>query len=56
MVAVLNVQVLFGSKMNILLLLLPLAFISSGVHWPSGVSFLFALLPLCSLAEVCGCK
>lgn len=44
--------VLLGSKMNLLLLLLPFAFISAGVSWPAGATFILALLPLCSLAEV----
>lgn len=45
-------QVLLRDKMNILLLLLPLALVSHGVKWPAGVTFVLALLPLCSLAEV----
>lgn len=43
---------LLDSKMNLLLLLTPLAFASAGAGWPAGVTFLLALLPLCSLAEV----
>jgi hypothetical protein len=45
-------QVLLRDKMNILLLLLPLALVSHGIKWPAGVTFVLALLPLCSLAEV----
>jgi hypothetical protein len=44
--------VLFDNKMNVLLLLTPFAFISAGVGWPAAVTFILALLPLCSLAEV----
>lgn len=45
-------QVLLRDKMNVLLLLLPLAIVSHAVKWPAGVTFVLALLPLCSLAEV----
>lgn len=45
-------QVLLRDKMNVLLVLLPLAIISHALKWPAGVSFVLALLPLCSLAEV----
>lgn len=45
-------QVLIDSKMNILLLMLPFAMVSANVGWPAGYTFVLALLPLCSLAEV----
>lgn len=48
-------QVLLRDKMNVLLLLLPLAIVSHAVSWPAGVTFVLAVLPLCSLAEVGGC-
>jgi Ca2+:H+ antiporter len=46
--------ILLESKMNILLLLMPFAFISHAVGWPSGATFMLALLPLCALAERLG--
>jgi hypothetical protein len=51
--------VLLRDKMNLLLLLLPVALVSHAVKWPAGATFVLALLPLCSLAEVrrglCAC-
>jgi hypothetical protein len=49
-------QVLLKDKMNLLLLLLPLAVISKAAGWAAGATFLLALLPLCSLAEVRCCS
>ncbi|GBG00092.1 calcium proton exchanger [Raphidocelis subcapitata] len=46
--------ILLGSKMNALLLLMPFAFASHAVGWPSGATFMLALLPLCALAERLG--
>lgn len=45
-------EVLLGSKMNALLLPLPFALVSHAAGWPPGATFVLALLPLCSLAEV----
>jgi hypothetical protein len=50
--------VLFTSKMNILLLCIPFAFVFRYKNVGDGVTFVFALLALCPLAEVrvvCGC-
>lgn len=47
-----GLQVLLRDKMNVLLLLLPLAIVSHALRWPAGVTFVLSLLPLCSLAEV----
>ncbi|KAF8055733.1 cation/proton exchanger 4 [Scenedesmus sp. PABB004] len=47
-------EVLLTSKMNVLLLLLPLAAASQLAAWPPGVTFVLALLPLCPLAERLG--
>lgn len=44
--------VLLGSKLNLLLLPLPLALAAQRAGWPAGAAFVLALLPLCSLAEV----
>lgn len=44
--------VLFTSKMNILLLCIPFAFLSRYTHWGDAPTFVFALLALCPLAEV----
>jgi hypothetical protein len=44
--------VLLKDKMNLLLLLLPFAVISKAAGWAAGATFMLALLPLCSLAEV----
>jgi hypothetical protein len=38
--------------MNVLLLPLPFALASHAAGWPAGATFVLALLPLCSLAEV----
>jgi hypothetical protein len=45
--------VLLKDRMNLLLLLLPLAVLSKGLGWSHGATFVLSLLPLCSLAEVC---
>jgi hypothetical protein len=47
--------VLLGSKLNILLLPLPLALASPALGWPAGATLMLALVPLCSLAEVSAC-
>jgi hypothetical protein len=51
-IVLLGLQVLFSNKMNVLLLLLPLAITSKSLGWAAGATFLLSLLPLCSLAEV----
>ncbi|KAF6253255.1 Sodium/calcium exchanger protein-domain-containing protein [Scenedesmus sp. NREL 46B-D3] len=48
------VEVLLKDKMNVLLLLLPLAVVSKAAGWAAGATFLLSLLPLCSLAERLG--
>jgi hypothetical protein len=53
---VVQLQVLLKDKMNLLLLLLPFAVISKAAGWAAGATFLLALLPLCSLAEVRCCS
>jgi Ca2+:H+ antiporter len=45
---------LLTGPLNILLICIPISFISWGVGWPDGVTFVFALLALAPLAERLG--
>jgi Ca2+:H+ antiporter len=45
---------LFGSSLNVLLVAVPFAFLSQGLSWPNSVTFIFALIAICPLAERLG--
>ena len=44
-------ELLFGSKMNMLMVFTPFAFVSAAANWSESVTFVFALLALCPFAE-----
>ena len=46
--------VLLGSKLNVLMLLTPLAFLSHSFRWGDGLTFMFALLAIAPFAERLG--
>lgn len=46
--------VLFGSKMNVLMVFVPFAFLAHANHWSDSLTFLFSLLSICPFAERLG--
>ena len=47
-------ELFLGSKLNVLLLFLPVAMVSDAAGWDSSITFVSSLLALCPLAERIG--